>query len=443
MAKDIKVKTRYVTKDIKTINRAKLLFGKLRIADAKIRTLRSKSEDERDSLTPESYGANKAEEVGKLGIDTALASVKMRGLRSRNMNAAADKISSNKAAINEAARRADTHPVNNTAQLKTQKTFIGRGSLHGLSPTAKSGGVHEKSARSFAGSRNTYGEKSIRKAGVYDQSRLSGASILKSRHINAQAKSLAMRNAKKKNAGATAKVSASAFSRTVKSILAAVKSLWVLLSAGGFAAVLAVIIITIVSIVAGSAFGIFFTGESSAGGWLPLKAAVSELTNEFAAEIESIKINNPHDELKMEIPGSNPSIDWKQVLAVFAVASAEDAVNPMPVSSFDEHNLNRLRAVMFDMNNVHSSVHTEFYTRTMPVIDGEPDTSEIVTVTILTISITKKNTDEMVLQYAFTKSQKESLAELLAKENDALWAELLGSIAPGGRGIPAEGRISG
>jgi len=242
------------------------------------------------------------------------------------------------------------------------------------------------------------------------------------------AKQMAVKAAKKKAAAKTAKAAGAALMKSLRAILAALHRLILAIGAGSSVAVVVVILIIVVAAILGSALGIFFSNE--AGGGMAMGEAVVQLTDEFGDRIEKIKADNPHDELEVVYVGGSAGIDWKAVVSVYAVKTAEDPEGPTAVIALDEENLERLRTVMDDMNVVTYATRTEERTRTATTIgeDGEDvETTETFTVTVLTITITKKTADEMAAQYGFTASQKESLAELSKPEYDDLWRDLLGA----------------
>ena len=95
------------------------------------------------------------------------------------------------------------------------------------------------------------------------------------------------------------------------------------------------IIICVVAVIVGSVFGIFFSGEDSGTG-RSMPDVVTELTIEFYDKTEDIKNDNPHDILEMEAM----SINWSEVLAVYAVKVNTDSKNPTEVVTIDDSNAN-------------------------------------------------------------------------------------------------------
>lgn len=154
---------------------------------------------------------------------------------------------------------------------------------------------------------------------------------------------------------------------------------------------------------------------------------VAELTTEFYDKIEQIENDNPHDISDIDAV----SINWPEVLAVYAVKVTTDPENAIEVATLDEDKVNRLRGVLNDMVTLSYSTKTETRERTATDDDGNEYT-ESVSVTILTITMDQKSPDEMADKYGFSAEQRENLHELLSPEYNDLWAELLGSYSNGG-----------
>ena len=228
-----------------------------------------------------------------------------------------------------------------------------------------------------------------------------------------------------KTAAIKAKLAVKATLAMVKAAIAAIKGLVALIAAGGWIAVAVVLIICLIGLLAGSPFGVFFSGEDSGTG-RSMPAVVSELTREFYDRVDEIKRDNPHDILDI----SPMSINWPELLAVYAVKVNTDPDNPAEVATLDDDKVNRLRGVLNDMAilSYHLTEETEEHTVTDE--DGGEST-ETVTIITLHITLTHKSADDMVIQYGFNEEQKDLLHELLSPEYADLWARLLGGFVSG------------
>lgn len=218
-----------------------------------------------------------------------------------------------------------------------------------------------------------------------------------------------------------------------KAAIAAVKGLVAAIAAGGWVAVVIILLICLIALIVGSCFGLFF-GSDSTGTGTSVTQAVSTLNGEYLAHIQEIENANPHDRQEIISNDGVLSINWEDVLAVFSakITGAEDGAQ---VASLDDAQVQQLRDIMWEMNAVSSSTRTESHEVEVTEVDenGKETThTETVTETILEITITHKTPEEMARQYSFNPRQNEYLALMSEPENQNLWAELLGGYTSGG-----------
>ena len=208
----------------------------------------------------------------------------------------------------------------------------------------------------------------------------------------------------------------------VKGIIAATKALVAAIAAGGWVAVMIIVIIMLIGLLVGSSFGIFFSNEDTGGE--TMQEVVREINDEYLAEIEKIKFENPYDVL--EISGSRAV--WKEVLAVYAVKTTTDPINGQEVATITDEKKDILREIFWEMNEI--SFRTEEITETV-IVESDDGNGNIVetetteTRTYLFITVSHKTADEMAAEYNFDSKQKEQLDALLSEENDELWAMVL------------------
>jgi len=232
-----------------------------------------------------------------------------------------------------------------------------------------------------------------------------------------------------KTAATAAKASAKAVSVSVKAIIASVKALVAAIAAGGWVAILAIVVICLIGLIAGSCFGIFFSGEDSGTGQT-MPAVVREINQDYEAKLDEIKTANTHDALEM----SGSRAVWPDVLAVYAVKTTTDPDNPQEVATMDDNKKALLKEIFWTMNEVSSQTDTSTTTQTVETDDGAGnivETTETVTKTTLYITVTHKTADEMADAYNFTADQRAQLAELLAEENRGMWSSVLYGIGLG------------
>lgn len=231
----------------------------------------------------------------------------------------------------------------------------------------------------------------------------------------------------------TAKTAGRALANTAKACIVALKSLTAALVAAGGVTLVIVLLICLIALVAGSAFGIFFSVEPTGKG-MTLKEATRLLNAEYYGEIAEIQDKEPHDRMEFEAQDGAVAICWEDVLAVFAAGMAADE-RGQQVVALGEEQLRKLRAVLWDMNQISYHTYTESHEEEVTVTgeDGKEFTEiKTVTETVLVIEVEHKTAQEMTEVYGFTARQNEQLALLAAPQYDALWMELLGGFAGGG-----------
>ena len=260
----------------------------------------------------------------------------------------------------------------------------------------------------------------------------SSAGIKTSQRMAAQAKAAAktsqsaarraqMLQAKARAAAQTAKQAARVTAKAIKAAIAAAKALVTALFAGGWVVVMVAVVLCLIGLLAGSCFGIFFSGEDTGTGQT-IRTAIAQVNQEYQDKLEEIRASHPHDGL--EITGSQAV--WKEVLAVYAVKTTTDPEG-QDVASMDEKKLGLLAEVFWEMNQVSARVETRTETS-----EGEGGTAVEAEITVLVISVSHESALEMAEQLGFDADQKEQLQELLSPEYDDLWNELLYGIALGG-----------
>ena len=222
---------------------------------------------------------------------------------------------------------------------------------------------------------------------------------------------------------AAAKVAAKATIAAVKAIIAATKALIAAIAAGGWIAVLVIVIICLIGLLIGSCFGIFFSGEDSGSGYT-MQNVVQEINDDYQQQIDTTKANLSHDVLEM----SGSRAVWPEVLAVYAVKTTTDSDNPQEVATIDDSKKAILTDIFSEMNQISSRTETRTETVITETDDGNGnivETETTVTQTYLYITVSHKTAEEMAAQYGFDEEQKEQLAELLAEENRSLWSAVL------------------
>lgn len=227
----------------------------------------------------------------------------------------------------------------------------------------------------------------------------------------------------------TAKAAAKGASAAAKALLASIKALVTAIAAGGWVAILAIVVICLIGLIAASPFGIFFSGEDSGTGQT-MPTVVREINLEYESKLEEIESNVAHDRLEL----SDSRAVWPEVLAVYAVKTTTDPDNPQEVATMDDGKKELLKEIFWAMNEISHRTETATTTQTVETDDGKGNiiVEEVeVTATTLYITVTHKTTDEMADIYNFTADQREMLAELLAEESNGMWSAVLYGIGTG------------
>ncbi len=206
----------------------------------------------------------------------------------------------------------------------------------------------------------------------------------------------------------------------VKAIIAATKALIAAIAAGGWVAVVVIIVICLSGLLVGSCFGIFFSNEDSGSG-LTMQSVVQEINDNYQQRIDTIKANISYDVL--ELSGSRAV--WPEALAVYAVKATTDPDNAQEVATMDDSKKAILKDIFWQMNQISSRTETD------DSHGNIVETKTTVTRTYLYITVSHKTAEEMADQYHFSADQRKQLAELLADESQRLWSAVLYGIGTG------------
>ena len=184
-----------------------------------------------------------------------------------------------------------------------------------------------------------------------------------------------------------------------------------------------IVIICLIGLILGSCFGIFFSGEDTGTGQT-MQTVVREINEDYENQLDTIKANITYDVLEM----SGSRAVWPEVLSVYAVKTTTDPDNAMDVATVDDSREAILKDIFWQMNEISSRTETSTETVIEESDDGNGnivETTTTVTRTTLYITVSHKTAEEMADHFAFTAEQREQLAELLADENNSLWAAVL------------------
>ncbi|AFV01069.1 MULTISPECIES: NlpC/P60 family protein [unclassified Dehalobacter] len=232
-------------------------------------------------------------------------------------------------------------------------------------------------------------------------------------------------------AAVSAKAAVKAMQTTIKAIIAASKSLLAMIAAGGWAAVVIILLVCLVGLMSESVFGVFFSNEDTGKNTPVMTEAVSQLNGEFATKLDQIEKENPHDTLDLSNNySSNIVSNWRDILAVYAVKVASDPENGIEVATLDDTKVGILRNIFWDMNKIDYWLETIEHEGTATTTDKDGNTSEetvISTETVLHIHVTSKSYSNIIVEYHFNPQQVGMLNELMQDKYQQLFMRLIGS----------------
>ena len=225
------------------------------------------------------------------------------------------------------------------------------------------------------------------------------------------------------------KAAVKATTAAVKAIIGGTKALIAAIAAGGWIAVVIILVICVIGLIVGSCFGIFFSGEDSGTGQT-MRQAVQEINADYQSQIDITRANLTYD--KLEMSGSRAV--WPEVLAVYAVKTTTDPDDPQEVATVDDSKKAILKDIFWQMNEISSRTESKTEEVITETDDGHGnivETTTTVTRTYLYITVSHKTAEEMAEHFNFTADQRQQLSELLAEENRRLWSAVLYGIYSG------------
>ena len=343
-----------------------------------------------------------------------------------------DAAQSAKPSPQQQAKRYAKKQTEKSIQIKTRQRH-GEAVSHAADSSVKAAGKGAKALRSTGKTTVKTAKGSVKTAQkTVKNARQTARTTVKTAETTARAAQKSAQAAAKaskaaaqtaKTAAQTVKAAARATAAAVKAIIAGTKALISAIIAGGWVAVMVIVVICLVGLIAGSCFGIFFSGEDTGTGQT-MQTAVREINEDYENELEAIKAGTAYDVLEM----SGSRAVWPEVLSVYAVKTTTDPENAMDVATVDDSRKAILKDIFWQMHEISSRTEISSETVIEETDDGNGnivETTTTVTRTTLYISVSHKTAEEMADQFGFTADQRKQLAELLAEENNSLWAAVL------------------
>lgn len=213
------------------------------------------------------------------------------------------------------------------------------------------------------------------------------------------------------------KVAVKATISAVKAIIAGTKALISVIIAGGWVAVVVIIVICLVGLLVSSIFGIFFSSEKTSPNAITMKDVIAECNQEFSDKLQTIQDQNPHDDYVLD--GSMAS--WKDVLTIYTVKQA-NGITGQEVITMDDSKKAVVKQIFWEMNSLSSEVKTEKVTEQGVNTDEMPKEVEK---RVLHIKITSKSAEQMKNEYHFNSAQIKQYEELSSSQYNSLWGGVI------------------
>lgn len=214
---------------------------------------------------------------------------------------------------------------------------------------------------------------------------------------------------------------------TIKAIIAATKALISAIVAGGWIAIIIIIVICLIAMLVGSIFGVFFSSEDSGSTItvngitqpVTMNKVISDLNNEFMNKITQIQQENPYDEY--DIAGKRA--EWKDILAVY-VAKVSNGNDQVEMMTLNDEKVNALKQIFWEMNEVTFTKDEQTTTETIYNIWTGMETVTVTKVK-LHITINSKSSNEMADKYNFNQQQRNQLTELSNEKYASMWSAVI------------------
>lgn len=197
--------------------------------------------------------------------------------------------------------------------------------------------------------------------------------------------------------------------KSIKMILDGLKSLIALIIAGGWIAIVIIIVVCMIAVLFNSFFGIFFSNDNSIN-QIPMKSVIADINKEMNDKIQYEKDHNTYDDYRIISDRS----EWKEILSLYSIKISN---NNELVITVDDEKAKVLKDIFWDVHSISVETKNETYTNI--------ETNQEESGTILYINIKSKTVEQMIEQYNFDSKQQGQLQMLLSKEYDSMWASVI------------------
>ena len=226
------------------------------------------------------------------------------------------------------------------------------------------------------------------------------------------------------------KVAVKAIVTTAKATATAVKGLVSLIAAGGWVAVVIVLLIAVIGWLITAPISIFFTGSDDQT--KTAQTVMAELAQETADQIAQIKINQGSDrDVKIIYEGSEDGSmiqNGADILAVYSVRISMNPNNPNEVFTMDDQK----EAVLQDTYHQMVVVSYKIAMDKTEETTASTETEKTKVAEELQIFVNCRSYEEMISIFQLTAQQAAMLNELMKPEYQMLFQSLVGIMQPDG-----------
>lgn len=388
---DIKIRKKLNT-TIKTLDRTSIVGSKLKENLININE-KAKGNYERSESPSQEYAINKIQEKAKNGSKYGIYKVKRLG--KKNLNNTINNLKNTKENLNKAK--------NNIKKVKDNVRRIKKVSEQAIKKTKQSIRIAKKSIKTA--------KKTIKTA--HKTAKVTIKTTKKVAKVGVK-----MTKATIKLSIKAIQVAIKITIAIVKAIIAAIQALIAAIIAGGWVAVIIIVVICLIAMICYSIYGIFFSSENEVGD-KTMSSVISELNNEFTDKIIDIQSNNEHDEY--QINGNRA--EWKDILSIYTVYIS-NGNEETDVITLNDDKINKLKSIFWEMNTITSDIKE--VEKEIEITDDKGNVKkEKVKRKTLYINITSKTVEEMTQKYNFNNKQKLQLAELQKEEYNSMWSSVI------------------
>ena len=404
---DIKIKKKSDIK-IKKINKAEIYTQKLKsnLVDVKEKT---NDISNKEDNTPTEYGADK--------ISNTTGTISNKGINTFNKYGQKS-VKQTKQNIEFAKDKIKKKIQNRTIKQKTKEIK----------------GIVDKGNKTIKNVAQKNTKRIVKNAPKTAERTMKGTKVIAKQTARGLKKTYQVAKVTAKGVAKGIKVGAKATISTVKGIIAGLKALITALIAGGWIALVIIIIICMIGLICSSVFGIFFSNEKKSGNKdktndRTMSSVVTEINTEFANKITEIQNNNAHDDYEIK----SERAEWRDIISVYAVL-VTNGEEQSDVITLDDKKIQKLKDIFWEMNEVSSKV--EEVEKDIETTDenGNKKTEKSKR-KVLYITVKKKSVEEMIEKHKMNNKQKEQLAEIRKEEYLSMWSNVLYGSSAGSNDI--------